>query len=65
MNKKIIFIGLVIFILLFSLFFVRLFFSGDEDTWIKNEQGIWIKHGNPSYTPDYVLEQQSELENGK
>lgn len=37
-------------------------FSG-EDSWIKDSNGIWIKHGNPSETPDYVLEQQKALLN--
>lgn len=22
--------------------------SGPEDTWIRNDRGEWIKHGNPS-----------------
>jgi hypothetical protein len=36
-----------------------LILRGSEDTWIKDERGCWIKHGNPSQTPDYVLEQQN------
>ena len=36
-------------------------FGGDEDDWIKNSQGVWIKHGNPSSTPDEVLKQQDAI----
>jgi len=32
-----------------------------EDSWIKDEKGIWIKHGNPSVIPDNVKEQQNAL----
>ncbi len=49
----------ILAILLIELIFVRFVIGGDEDTWIKNENGIWIKHGNPSETPDYVLSQSS------
>ena len=33
--------------LLASMTFLRLF-SGQEDTWIRGENGEWVKHGNPS-----------------
>lgn len=46
----VIFLTLVVFIIVFRL--------GGEDSWIKDERGVWVKHGNPSKTPDYVLEQQ-------
>jgi len=36
-----------------------LFLRSPEDSWIKDERGCWIKHGMPSQTPDYVLEQQN------
>lgn len=35
-------------------------FSG-EDNWIKDSRGVYIKHGNPSSTPDYVLQQQEAI----
>jgi hypothetical protein len=38
-----------------------LVFRGDEDNWIKNTNGVYIKHGNPSKSPSYVLEQQDAL----
>lgn len=28
---------------------------GDEDTWIKDGSGNWVKHGNPSMTLDEFL----------
>ena len=41
--------------------------GGGEDSWIQDENGIWIKHGVPRDTPPEVLEQQRILgldENG-
>lgn len=29
-----------------------------EDDWIQDDRGVWIKHGNPKDTPDYVKVQQ-------
>ena len=37
---------------------IILFFRSSEDSWIKNEKGVYVKHGNLSTTPDYVLSQQ-------
>jgi len=56
--KKVYWILIVILILIAGWFFVRFVIGGSEDSWIKDERGVWIKHGNPSATPDYVLEQQ-------
>ena len=39
-----------------TVFFLRLF-SGPEDTWIKDKNGEWVKHGNPAMpmpSDDYV-----------
>ena len=41
---------------------ILLFLRGDEDSWIKNEKGIWIKHGNPSKIPEYVEEQKNLIQ---
>ena len=46
-------IGVLILILL-ALIVLR----GSEDSWIKDSRGVYIKHGMPSQTPEYVLEQQ-------
>lgn len=59
--KKTYFAILVIILLILGGLFVRFVIGGDEDSWIQDKNGTWIKHGNPSTTPDYVLEQQSEL----
>lgn len=58
--KKISWIGIII-ILILIVAGLRLFWAGGEDSWIKDEKGIWIKHGNPSQTPDYVTEQQNAI----
>lgn len=39
---------LVIVLLLALTVIMARIFSGPEDTWIRNEEGEWIKHGNPS-----------------
>ncbi|MBU1136647.1 MAG: hypothetical protein ABIG37_00150 [Nanoarchaeota archaeon] len=57
MKKYILIISVVIFIVLFFI----IFRFGGEDSWIKNKKGIYIKHGNPSKTPDYVKEQQDAI----
>lgn len=44
--KRVILIG--IFIVL-AIFFIRFFIGGNEDSWICDKQGNWIKHGHPSY----------------
>jgi hypothetical protein len=54
--KKIYWILIVIVILVIG--FIMIFRPGGEDSWIKDSRGVWIKHGAPSETPDYVLEQQ-------
>jgi len=41
--------------------FIRFFVGGNEDNWIKDSRGIWIKHGNPSEIPNYVLVQQQAI----
>lgn len=44
-NKTLwIIIGLVAIVMAVVLVLLR----GDEDTWIKDDSGNWIKHGNPS-----------------
>ncbi|MFC1651299.1 hypothetical protein ACFL2X_06980, partial [Candidatus Latescibacterota bacterium] len=42
---------IVIFSLLVLTLLMARLFSGPEDTWIKNDQGEWIKHGYPSGPP--------------
>ena len=54
--KKIYWVLIVIVIL--TVGFTMIFRPGGEDSWIKDERGVWIKHGVPYETPDYVIEQQ-------
>jgi len=59
--KKSSLIILVVVLLIIGLLFVRFVIGGPEDSWIKDKNGIYIKHGNPSEPPDYVLEQQRAI----
>jgi hypothetical protein len=56
MRKTFIFIVVAVFLILAVIFLVL---RGNEDDWIKDSRGVWIKHGNPSETPEQVLEQQN------
>ena len=51
-------IYLIFIIILFLAIILIIVFRLEEDSWIKDERGVWIKHGNPSEIPDYVLQQQ-------
>ena len=64
MKKKTIIIIILAVIILGIIF---LFLRGDEDSWIKDSRGIWIKHGNPSEsnTPSEVKEQQEIINQAK
>jgi len=59
--KKLHQILIIIAILAVVWIFVRFFIGGSEDSWIKDEKGVWIKHGVPYETPDYVIEQQDAI----
>ena len=56
--KKLHQILIIIAILAVVWIFVRFFIGGSEDSWIQDDRGVWIKHGVPYETPDYVIEQQ-------
>lgn len=60
MKKNYLFIIAIILIII-GIFLLRFVFWGSEDSWIKDSRGIYVKHGNPSETPNYVLEQQETL----
>ncbi|MCX6748176.1 MAG: hypothetical protein NT076_01080 [Candidatus Pacearchaeota archaeon] len=56
--KKIWAAGIVIAVLIFlALVILR----SPEDSWIKDENGQYVKHGNPAETPRYVSEQQEAV----
>jgi len=46
MKKILTFLGIVVLIVVIGLA-ILMFMRGDEDTWIC-ENGVWVKHGNPS-----------------
>ena len=54
-----------ILLLIILVLSVRFFIGGNEDSWIKDGRGVWIKHGNPAETPSYVLEQQQLIDQAK
>jgi hypothetical protein len=54
-NKKIFWI---IFIVAMAVFTFIIVLRMDEDSWIKSNNGVWIKHGNPIKTPSEVTEQK-------
>ena len=57
--KKWLAIGILIFLaVIISIVFLR----GSEDSWIKDKNGIYVKHGVPSETPTEVYEQQQAIE---
>lgn len=62
-NKKIgrSIIILICFVLIVILGLNFIVWRMDEDSWIKDSKGVWVKHGNPAETPDYVLEQQEAI----
>ena len=58
MRKYFIYFGIAVFVLLTTLLFLR----GSEDDWIKDEKGVYVKHGAPAQTPTEVLEQQEAVD---
>jgi hypothetical protein len=58
MTKIIVFKSLAVFILVLAIIlFIKLIFIYEDD-WIKDDRGVYIKHGNPISIPEYVVEQQ-------
>ncbi len=57
--KKIYLAVIIISLIVLGLFFLRFIIGGDEDSWIKDSRGVWVKHGNPSLILDYVIEQKN------
>ena len=56
--KTFIILGAVALIILAMFLVFRL----QEDSWIKDERGVYVKHGNPSETPDYASIQMEVIE---
>jgi hypothetical protein len=57
--RKLISISIIVIVALVVI--VLLIFRSDEDNWIKNESGIWIRHGNLDNVPENVKEQQDAI----
>ena len=49
-NKLVIIIPLILLIIGVV---IMVFLRGDEDTWIQDKTGRWIKHGNPAEVTDF------------
>jgi hypothetical protein len=56
--KKWLWLFLTVIVLAVTFLLLR----GNEDNWIRDSRGVWIKHGNPSKTPSQVLDQQNAIE---
>ena len=56
-KKSYLFLGIIV-LFVFGTF---LFFRIQEDGWVRDSRGVYVKHGDPSETPDYVLEQQAVI----
>lgn len=52
-------IGIIVILIVLGIIFVLL--RGDEDDWILDSNGVYIKHGNPFNVPDYVRAQQETV----
>jgi hypothetical protein len=59
-KSKIIWIFVLVVIIIVFLF-IRFIIGGQEDSWIKDSRGVWVKHGNPALTPSEILEQQTAI----
>ena len=53
---------IIIIVTIIVLGFVFVILRGQEDTWIKDSRGVWIKHGNPENTPTEVTDQQNLID---
>lgn len=62
MNKFWLTLILVVVLLVAGIFAIRFILGGNEDDWIKDAKGIWIKHGNPALIPAEVKEQQDAID---
>jgi hypothetical protein len=54
-------LAIILILLIIVVVVLFVLFRGDEDNWIKDSRGVYVKHGNPDKTPSYVLEQQDAI----
>ena len=59
--KKLLIVIIILAVLIVIGFTLRFIIGGDEDSWIKDSKGEWIKHGNPASIPAEVREQQDAV----
>jgi len=59
-TNKLVIVGIVIVIAVILAGFL-LINRVPEDSWIKDENGLLVKHGNPSETPQEYLDQQEAI----
>jgi Na+-transporting NADH:ubiquinone oxidoreductase subunit NqrF len=52
---------MILFVVIIALIISAVLLRGNEDNWIKDSKGEWIKHGNPAVTPSEVEEQQKAI----
>lgn len=55
-------LGILCLVLLLIAFMVLVFLRSSEDEWIKDDKGVWIKHGAPLSVPPEVTAQQEAIE---
>ncbi len=52
--------GIVLLLLAAGGLVFRFVITGEDD-WIKDEKGVYVKHGNPAEIPGYVIWQQAAI----
>jgi len=50
-------VTLIVIVIILAIFLLR----GDEDSWIKDSNGSFVKHGNPSAVSDKITMQENAL----
>ncbi len=56
-------VGIILIIVVVIVGGLMLFRWGGEDSWIKDDRGVWIRHGVPRDVPEHVREQQEFIDN--
>jgi hypothetical protein len=60
MQNKSIYLILIFILLLIGGIIITIIKS-NEDTWIKDEKGVWVTHGNPYEKPENVIKQHEAI----
>ncbi|MEK7096340.1 MAG: hypothetical protein AAB881_00070 [Patescibacteria group bacterium] len=59
--KKVLIAVVSIVIVVLVVFMVR----EEKNTWVQNDNGVWVKQGNPEKTPEEVTTQQNLIDDAK